>query len=186
MTELNSESQTSTRTGYINRAGTLIAVLQEDTVPLGFQEGFLQVMLRPGEELLGAGGRMLVKLPENNGDYHYYFVDLNGELAFGGRHFYGAESFSEGRAVVRLPAPLDGEGLYLLYGYIDHSGHTVVAPQFGHARRFSEGLAAVELAREELSLRYWGYINCQGEFVIEPKYDVAYSNGNLDLSLSKE
>jgi hypothetical protein len=175
MTDLNSENQISTRTGYINRAGKLIAVLPEDTSdPRGFHEGFLRVMLRPGEELIGSGGRVLAKVPEND-DYQFYFLDLNGELAFGGRRFYGAEDFSEGRAVVRLPAPLEGyDGLYILHGYIDHSGHMIVKPQFGHAKNFSEGLAAVELAREELSLCYWGYINRQGEFVIEPQYDTAY------------
>jgi hypothetical protein len=48
------------------------------------------------------------------------------------------------------------------YGYIDKTGAMVIKPQFSHPRRFSQGLAAVELERK------WGYIDKTWKMVIPP------------------
>jgi hypothetical protein len=68
----------------------------------------------------------------------------------------------------------DNGGLYPipkgdLWGYIDKTGATVIAPRFHVAGRFSEGLAPVRLKGT------YGYINRAGKFVIAPKYDLALS-----------
>jgi WG containing repeat len=157
-------------TGYINQSGQLIVVLPEDSVTQGFSERLLLVKLRAGEELLGPDKRLLVRATE---PYENYFVDLNGELAFRGRFFTDAKSFSEGLAAVRL------EGYTYTYGgpygYIDHNGYLAIQPQFKQAENFSEGLAAVELPFEtgDVFERYWGYIDRKGEMVIPAKFGTA-------------
>ena len=59
-------------------------------------------------------------------------------------------------------------------GYVDDTGHVVIAPQFKWGQSFQEGLAAV-------TLDYWdyGYINQYGELVIPAQYDDArpFSDG---------
>jgi hypothetical protein len=49
------------------------------------------------------------------------------------------------------------------YGYIDHNGKVVIAPQFDLTFGFSEGLAAVQVKG------LWGYIDKSGRTVIEPR-----------------
>lgn len=50
------------------------------------------------------------------------------------------------------------------WGYIDRSGEMVISCQYQDARRFSEGLAAVQKDG------YWGYINKNGETIIPFRY----------------
>ncbi|WP_420238247.1 WG repeat-containing protein [Telmatobacter bradus] len=50
-----------------------------------------------------------------------------------------------------------------LFGYIDHTGKTVIEPRFQVASSFSEGLAAVVIGGK------WGYIDTTGKMVIEPR-----------------
>ena len=49
-------------------------------------------------------------------------------------------------------------------GYIDHTGHVIVPPQFEDARSFSEGLAGVKVGGR------FGFINTTGRIVIEPRF----------------
>jgi len=49
----------------------------------------------------------------------------------------------------------------------------VIEPKFSIAERFSEGLAAVAIQTEN-GLK-WGYIDTQGNWVMEPIYDEAQS-----------
>jgi len=51
-----------------------------------------------------------------------------------------------------------------LAGFIDHSGRTVVEPQYEFAYPFREGLGSVMVADS------WGAVNTLGEFVIRPKF----------------
>ena len=48
------------------------------------------------------------------------------------------------------------------YGFIDHTGKTVIAPRYDLTFHFSEGLAAVMVAGK------WGYIDTTGKTVIQP------------------
>ncbi|MEH2424594.1 MAG: WG repeat-containing protein [Nostoc sp.] len=66
------------------------------------------------------------------------------------------------------------------YGYIDQTGKLVIQTQFGIARDFSEGWAAVNIGgRESLfgdgSGGKWGYIDKRGSWVIKPMFNMAYS-----------
>jgi len=49
------------------------------------------------------------------------------------------------------------------YGYIDHSGKTIIEARFDNTSGFSEGLAAVLIDGK------WGYIDTTGKMVIEPQ-----------------
>jgi WG containing repeat len=55
-----------------------------------------------------------------------------------------------------------------LWGYIDQTGKTIIAPQFHSARRFAEGRAAVEQTEGKV-----GYIDETGAIIIEPSFEVA-------------
>ena len=65
--------------------------------------------------------------------------------------FDGAESFSEGLALVKV----DGKR-----GFIDKKGTIVITPQFESALDFKDGLAKVELTKSMS-----GYINKKGKIV---------------------
>ena len=56
------------------------------------------------------------------------------------------------------------------WGYVDTKGKVVIAPQFDEARRFSEGLAAIEM--DGLG-ENWGYIDKKGNTVIKPQFQRA-------------
>lgn len=55
------------------------------------------------------------------------------------------------------------------YGYINKTGKLVVKPQFGEAKNFLQGLAAVKIDDK------WGYTNKTGKLVIKPAFSDAYS-----------
>jgi len=49
------------------------------------------------------------------------------------------------------------------FGYIDHTGKTVIEPRFDFTSGFSEGLAVVQVSG------LWGYVDTRGTMVIEPR-----------------
>jgi hypothetical protein len=53
------------------------------------------------------------------------------------------------------------------WGYVNHSGRTVVAAVFSIAHSFSEGLAAVQINNR------WGYIDQSGKLAVAPRFDQA-------------
>ena len=77
--------------------------------------------------------------------------------------FDGAESFSEGRAVVQI-----GSGNKALYGYIDRKGKFIFPPKLKNAYTFSKGLARVKTDQDK-----WGWIDRNGKFAIKPKFTTA-------------
>ncbi len=79
---------------------------------------------------------------------------------------------------------LVSETQMLQYQYIDSNGKVVIdAGNFISARGFSNGLAAVQ-AKNGL----WGFINKEGKFVIEPKYEEVgdFSEGVVFAKLPEE
>jgi bifunctional DNA-binding transcriptional regulator/antitoxin component of YhaV-PrlF toxin-antitoxin module len=82
-----------------------------------------------------------------------------------------------GPAQAADPDLLDGSDLWVVHdghycGYKDGEGQTVIAPKYGYARDFSEGLAAVQIGNK------WGFINPQGVMVIKPEYDTVLHGNN--------
>lgn len=61
-----------------------------------------------------------------------------------------------------------------LFGYMNSKGETIITPQYKAGHQFSEGLAAVLVLNKDLKdLPKWGYIDINGNLVIENKYSAA-------------
>ena len=90
------------------------------------------------------------------------FIDKNGNMVIEG--LQRSSSFSEGLNLFQ-------DATTQLNGYMDHSGKTVIAPQYemGGAADFSEGLAAVKVDGK------WGFIDPTGKQVIPAQYDLVES-----------
>lgn len=129
----------------------------------------------------------------------YGFADSNGKVVIPAQWEY-AVAFSEGKAIVSdnsnssiidktgkvIAANLgDGAGMYRffnnrarcrsndgLYGYMDPTGHRVVAPVFDGADDFSGGYAIVSREGQ------YGLIDTAGKFMIEPQYEFLFSLGD--------
>ncbi len=115
------------------------------------------------------------------------FINKSGKIVLNIDFLYVGD-FSDGLAIV-----CTGNKYVFRYnncGYINKKGGVVIKPQFDYAQNFSEGLAVVKiLGKENIEPRpKWaieykikgdikkgkhGYINKQGELIIEAKYDSA-------------
>ena len=64
-----------------------------------------------------------------------------------------------------------------LWGFKDHNGNAVIAPQYDSVGSFSEGLARVKVNGK------WGFVNERGEMVIAPQFDQArlFQNGHAKV-----
>jgi hypothetical protein len=126
-------------------------------------------------------------------DGKFGYIDHSGEFTVPPA-FLDGDSFSEGMARVIV----DGPCLYVRiseespcpdfgivpkgskiddppkckYTFIDTAGHAL-SQRFDYARRFSEGLAPVQIAAR------WGYIDKTGNLVVQPRFDMAepFSDG---------
>lgn len=65
------------------------------------------------------------------------------------------------------------------WGYVDQAGYTVIAPCFGDAGSFSEGLSYVSIRPKWSFVSKYGYIDETGAIAIKPQFDHAwdFSNG---------
>jgi hypothetical protein len=104
--------------------------------------------------------------PVWSGQDSYRFIDTTGAFAFD-RGFDDANSFCEGRAVIKLSGR---------YGFIEPNGETVIECRFTLARDFSEGLARVQEkeSRPGFPPRS-GFIDLHGQMAIEPAFRSAES-----------
>jgi hypothetical protein len=99
------------------------------------------------------------------------FIDKTGEYVIppeleGIEYFGGIGDFNDGRALIAKKTYVEG-ALKIDYGFINSEGFVVIEPQFYEAGRFSEGLAAVDIAGK------WGYIDVNGNVIMEPYFDDA-------------
>ena len=76
--------------------------------------------------------------------------------------FHKALNFSENLAAVEVGAEKN------MWGFVNHQGRFAIAPHFGDAQSFGEGLAPVGI-----NFRY-GYIDKEGKIVIKPEFEYAY------------
>ena len=79
--------------------------------------------------------------------------------------YRAASSFNEGLAVVAV----DIDSNLVQYGYIDHDGNTVIAPQYDYAFPFFEGVAVVK------QYERYGMINRQNKEVFPIKFEILTS-----------
>ena len=141
------------RNGYINDKGKLLFTLPDQVYQTGrFSEGLALFSINTTDGLGRVG-----------------YIDVTGKVIIQPQ-FVRAEGFSEGLAPVRI----DGYA-----GYIDRQGRIAIKPEFFpslYNMRFSEGLAAVEALVDTKAGRVHrtGYINKQGEFVIQPQFGGAF------------
>jgi len=151
--------------GYINRIGEIVIPVEHRHYPEmyayrgapPFSEGL--VAIRSEEN-----GAMGVFDTQGN-----QIVPFEAEFAFGW-------NFQEGLMAVRqggweqMP---DGDWSdQSRWGFIDSTGRTAIPLEFQHAENFRDGLAAVMLAG------YWGFINTDGEVVIDFIINVATDDGH--------
>ena len=186
--------QVGGRWGFIDREGK-IAVEPSYRSVREFHRGLARVKLpeepryRSVRELRLARARGDFREPEV---WRYGYVGRNGEVVVKPREsgledpLHVANAIGDGPVSRRLTPEqratlrrvyarlmeLDSDraliwfgGRYTRYGYIDGKGDVAIPLRFDRAQSFSEGLAAVHV-----SGKGWGYINPEGEFVVEPRF----------------
>lgn len=106
-------------------------------------------------------------------DDHTSIINTKGEVVFEG-NFSSIGAFSEGVWTVKEK---DSE----LYGFINTKFELVIKPQFKRASAFSSGLARVEIDGKT------GFINHQGEMVLQTQFDVSsFDNGLAKIKVDKK
>ncbi len=140
-------SQTPKIDGFIDKSGRLVVDPNKVTQkPLAF----------------GNYSEALVPVKFSNG---YGCLDKDGGIAFV-RQFRYIAPFSEGIAAYSVGKSTE-EGMW---GYINHSGETLVEPKYGAAGQFSEGLAPVRMHKDDKGAKFpgkWCYIDKTGKVAID-------------------
>jgi hypothetical protein len=109
-------------------------------------------------------GAARVRLP--NGDFA--FIDSNGKYLMRPRRLQRLGDVREGLAVFEPEgAKYDTDGFVKNVGFVDVNGRVVIAPQLFAAYDFSEGVAAASVEFDTC-----GYIGKQGNFVIDPVFEL--------------
>ncbi|HEV3260193.1 MAG TPA: WG repeat-containing protein [Gemmataceae bacterium] len=137
--------------GYINRLGQVV-IKPRFAQAYDFADGRAYVHTAHASEFIDEQGKLVV-VPARLQEH----VDWIG-------------SFTEGRAAFSVKHKC---------GYFDRRGKVVIEPQFGDARAFSEGLAAVnvgakyvpEFPHPHLQGGEWGFIDKAGRLVIPARFD---------------
>jgi hypothetical protein len=176
--------------GYINAEGKIVVPLTL-TFAYKFSDGLALVYDDRGHRYIDPEGRTILALGDascgdfregaapvhdwsfTHRDWQTKFIDKKGTTLFVVNGY--AEVFHEGLAVLVVN---DGANAgKKRYGFIDHVGKAVIAPQFAEALAFSDGLAAVR-AKNTTGHRgmgnTWGYIDRSGKYVIEPRFNESH------------
>jgi len=137
----------------------------------GFKYGMVRTKFADKVGALNTNGKLSVpaiykKLSDFYGNYaigtigkSYYVVKNNGDqITLKFEKIKDFKHFSEGFATIKIGK---------LWGVIDTLGQLVIEPQFKSIGYFSGGIAWAKNSKEKL-----GYINNQGDWIIEPHYDV--------------
>jgi len=150
--------------GYINVKGEMIVDCSKLRIANDFSDGLARVCF-------------LLEYRDSN----FQYIDKEGKVVFTTN--YGCGNFHEGLASMLR----EGEELH---GYMDKTGEIVIEPQFYSAKGFKDGFARVQLEPTEVDweeinsqkseiptkrsiVEEWGYINKDGDLIIEPKYNYA-------------
>jgi hypothetical protein len=175
--------QTNGEYGLINQFGQFIVHPQYSFIN-PFSEGRAVVMDEKGFKVINERGKVLTKKAysfignyqngramfsgtNEEGSYLYGYLNKQGKEVIPLK-FESATDFNEGKAVVKLP---DGK-----YELIDQNGKTLQSFSSSFVGNYSEGLMAFQ---QENGGKF-GYMNEQGEVVIEPSFSgaQAFKNGS--------
>lgn len=149
-----------------------IAVGQDD-LTIAYRDGLYGYIDRSGSWVIeprfieASGwedGAAVVRLP--NGDFA--FIDSNGKYLMRPRRLQRLGDLREGLAVFEpAGAKYNIDGFVKNVGFIDVTGRVVIAPRLFAAYDFSEGVAAASV-----KFGTCGYIGKQGNFVIDPVFEL--------------
>jgi hypothetical protein len=164
---------TGRRWGFIDRTGKMVIEARYDFVR-DFHDGRALVksgtdyafINHAGERVIELGKRFATDFSEGlsaaeDGAGKSDYIDTTGKVVLPA-HYYMADMFHEGRALVR---PAGSEG----YEFIDSSGKVAIPLQYESAQSFCNGRAVVEMRASDGATRY-GYIDRQGKLVIPAQY----------------
>lgn len=93
-----------------------------------------------------------------------YFLDVHGKNPMK-KTWRRQNSFSPAQRVGHFNGGLATYKSNNLFGYIDKSGEVAINAQYGSANPFSNGLAKIYPAKEDIAANRYCYINKHGEFV---------------------
>ena len=182
--------------GFINKNGELIFETECDEIGEYFSEGFANVCIGGKWGYIDTEGKFAVEPTYDKADkfqdgvalveikgYYQDFISREGfgPLMTNYNPYIDLKSYYEGLAYVEFCSERDENGMASVsYGYINEDGESVV--DCDAAGCFSEGLAAVKMNG------LWGYMNTDGEIVIEPQYEQAgdFSEGLAIVSFQEE
>ncbi len=154
--------------GFINRTGEVVIPLCLDAVGK-FSEGLVRFKRDGRWGYIDESGAVVIA-PQFSWAWDFSErlarVDKSGKIEINSDYeevtgvAEADQGFRDGLAMIQV----DGKK-----GFIDKSGHPVIAPQFSYAYHFSEGLAAVCAPDHER----WGYIDRLGHWAIHPQFEWA-------------
>jgi hypothetical protein len=178
---------TNGRWGFIDETGKYV-IEAKFVMVKPFSEGLAAVVFKENESAyatvgyIDQSGRVVIP-PQFSGEgsamgdfseglaaIHVYkdrkdqwgYIDKSGKVVIQPQ-FTAAGPFSQGRAIVGIAEP--AWSIDYKWGVIDTEGRWIAKPQYQSAHEFSEGLAPVLLNNKV------GFIDLQGEMLIEPQFD---------------
>lgn len=99
----------------------------------------------------------------------YYYINTEGERAFGNDEYAEAKSFYNGHAVAAIADSIDDTFFERKYGLINAKGETLIDFIYENAQEFcTEDLLAVKQDGQ------WGFVNTEGKVIVDFEYDYAY------------
>jgi len=137
------------RYGFINKQGEYIIEPQFYLASVFSQDEGLAVVMPEQGSLMG-------------------YISTKGGIVIEPQFAY-AGTFAEGLATVKMSNVQGRDD----WGAINTLGEVVIPCEFGEIGRFSGGLAPACKMDEETKTRLWGFIDAQGQWVIEPQYTSA-------------
>ena len=141
--------------------GTIVIPIQFDSLGIGiFIDGMASYSLKPDYNTLlrrGAARKAFVKLLSDHTPGGY--VSKKGMII--PPKFQYTDSFNNGYAV----ASIDGK----TYGLLNKNGSWIIPPAYKYMHRYGDGLIPVLLGKK------YGYINLEGQVILSPKWDSAFS-----------
>ncbi|NQT12659.1 MAG: WG repeat-containing protein [Planctomycetes bacterium] len=170
--------------GFIDTSGAVVIPLTFEYA-YGFSDGVAKVRDANGARFIDTKGNTVLDMGEHwncgeysegllpvridrslqGGDAETRYIDKEGQTVLTVEGY--AEEFHRGLAAVSLRSQPDADRVC---GFINRQGILAIEPAYADLLPFSEGLAAVAIARDSQT-EDWGYIDRTGQYVIEPRFN---------------